>query len=39
MLFGILVILNLGSREDTSVDDSGLRFDFQAPIVEVLAVR
>lgn len=39
LLFGGLVVLNLRSREDTSVDDRRLGLDLQPPAEEILHVR
>ena len=39
LLFRGLVVLDLRSRENTSVDDSRLRLDFQTPADEILQVR
>ena len=36
LLLGGLVILDLGSRENTSIDDRRLRLDFQTPVDEIL---
>lgn len=36
LLLGTLVILNLWSREDTSLNGQGFRFDLDAPVLEIL---